>query len=66
MEDDEVQIVETSLTSIISDPRAAIAKFRSDIIDEVSPRQLFSVSLLEGSEELKHDIFLLQGKAKQI
>ena len=59
MEDDEVQIVEISLTpSIISDPRAAIAKFRSDIIDEVSPRQLFSVSLLEGSEELKGDIFL--------
>lgn len=69
MEDDEVQIVESSPTSSseISDTRAAIAKFRSEVIDELSPRQLFSVSRLEGSEELKRDIFLCyKGKRNKL
>ena len=69
MEDDEVQFVASSPTSSseISDPRAAIAKFRSEVIDELSPRQLFSVSRLEGSEELKRDIFLCyKGKRNKL
>ena len=68
MENDEVQILESSpSSSVISDPRTAIAKFRSDVIDEVSPRQLFSISHLEGSEELKLDIFLCyKGKRNKL
>lgn len=34
----------------------ALEKFRKEMLDEDSPRQLFSVSRMEGNEELKCDI----------
>ena len=53
--------------SNISDPRAALSKFRSEVIHEISPRQLFAVSRLEGSDELKRNIFLCyKGKRNKL
>ena len=42
--------------SIVTSSLQALEKFRKEMLDEDSPRQLFSVSRIEGNEELKCDI----------
>ena len=44
--------------SIVTSSLQALEKFRKEMLDEDSPRQLFSVSRMEGNEELKCDIFI--------
>ena len=44
--------------SIVTSSLQALEKFRKEMLDEDSPRQLFSVSRMEGNEELKRDIFI--------
>lgn len=39
-------------------PLEAFEKFKKEVLDENQPRQLFSVSRMEGSEALKGDIFV--------
>lgn len=41
----------------VSNVSEAITKFREEVIDQNAPRQLFTVSRMEGVEELKRDIF---------
>ena len=40
------------------DATKAVLKFREEVINQNAPRQLFSVSRMEGIEELKRDIFV--------
>ena len=42
----------------IKDAHTAIIKFREDVVEGNGPRQLFSVSRVEGFEELKRDVFV--------
>jgi len=46
------------------DAMDALQRFRDEVIDENNPRQLFSVSRMEGVEELKRDI-LVNYKSKK-
>lgn len=50
--------IECSLenASIATSSLQALEKFRKEMLDKDSPRQLFSVSRMEGNEELKCDI----------
>ena len=41
-----------------TDATKAVLKFREEVINQNAPRQLFSVSRMEGIEELKRDIFV--------
>ena len=42
----------------IKDAHTAIIKFREDVVEGNEPRQLFSVSRVEGFEELKRDVLV--------
>ena len=61
---DDEEIIHNDITSVsadekeVKDAHTAIMKFREDVVEENGPRQLFSVSRMEGFEELKRDVFV--------
>ena len=61
---DDKEIIHNDITSVsadekeVKDAHMAIMKFREDVVEESRPRQLFSVSRMEGFEELKRDVFV--------
>ena len=42
----------------VYDASKAVTKFREEVVDNDSPRQLFTVSLMEGPEELQREIMV--------
>ena len=58
--DDEIICDEVIVHDVedVLDRSEAITKFREEVIEQNAPRQLFSVSRMEGPEELKRDILL--------